>query len=193
MNDRSKVSKDCVQLEEARDAFIQEWGRMSSGWGINRTMAQIHALLFISGEAHTMDEICDRLHISRGNASMNLRSLMDWNVIKRYRNPGERHDTYVSEADAVSMVARVLRERKRREIDPTVAVLESCLEMLPTTAAHPDVASTKRKIEGLLGVFDLIDKAYKLTLSTDERLRLLLESREQISAVIGGLAESRSS
>src|SRR5581483_4147962 len=74
------------------DRFVLEWGRMSSNWGINRTMAQIHALLFMSSKPLTMDEICERLAISRGNASMSLRNLMDWGVIKRYRHKGERHD-----------------------------------------------------------------------------------------------------
>jgi DNA-binding transcriptional regulator GbsR (MarR family) len=105
-------------LERAQDQFILEWGRMSSSWGINRTMAQIHALLFVSGVPLEVNEIMDRLQISRGNASMNLRELMDWGVVRRFRHPGERKDTYVSESDPYQMFVRIIKERKRREIDP---------------------------------------------------------------------------
>ena len=84
-------------LTKAQDLFILEWGRMSSSWGINRTMAQIHALLFITGQPLEVNEIMERLQISRGNASMNLRELMDWGIVRRFRQPGDRKDTYLSE------------------------------------------------------------------------------------------------
>src|SRR4051794_23106958 len=87
------------RLVQVQDQFILEWGRMSSSWGINRTMAQIHALLFTSTNPLTVDEIMDRLLISRGNASMSLRDLMDWGIVRRFRRPGERKDTYTSETD----------------------------------------------------------------------------------------------
>jgi HTH-type transcriptional regulator, glycine betaine synthesis regulator len=104
---------------QAQDQFILEWGRMSSSWGINRTMAQIHALLFVTGVPMEVNEIMERLQISRGNASMNLRELMDWGIVRRFRRPGDRKDTYLSETDPYQMFIRVIRERKRREIDPT--------------------------------------------------------------------------
>src|SRR5579859_4064237 len=87
------------RLIHAEDQFILEWGRMSSSWGINRTMAQIHALLFVSSRPLTVDEIMQRLLISRGNASMSLRDLMDWGIVRRFRRPGERRDTYTSETN----------------------------------------------------------------------------------------------
>src|ERR1700691_1832401 len=106
-------------VAEAQDRFILEWGRMSSSWGINRTMAQIHALLFVSGVPLEVNEIMDRLQISRGNASMNLRELIDWGIVRRFRQPGDRKDVYISDTDPYQMFLRVVRERKRRELDPT--------------------------------------------------------------------------
>lgn len=176
-------NSDVSKVKEAEDLFLQEWGRMSSSWGINRTMAQIHALLFVSGEPHTMDEICDRLHISRGNASMNLRNLMDWGVIRRFRRPGERHDTYLCDTDALTMVARVIRERKRRELDPTVSALESCLDMLPEQGAD----RFRSRVAGLLEVFEMLDIVFKYAMQTDERLRMIVRHRKEISEILSKL------
>ncbi len=143
-------------------------------------MAQIHALLFVTGEPHTMDEICGRLHISRGNASMNLRGLMDWGVIRRFRKAGERHDTYVSDTEALTMVARVLRERKRRELDPTVDALQSCLQMLPDSGA----ATFRSRVTGLLEVFEMLDIVFKYALQTDERLGEIVKHRKDIATLL---------
>src|SRR5580658_5583532 len=118
-------------VSEAQDRFILEWGRMSSSWGINRTMAQIHALLFVTGESLEVNDIMDRLQISRGNASMNLRELMDWGIVRRFRCPGDRKDVYVSDTDPYQMFLRVVRERKRRELDPTADAIREVLTMLP--------------------------------------------------------------
>lgn len=172
------------EINKALDRFVQEWGRMSSNWGINRTMAQIHALLFVTSAPFTMDEICERLSISRGNASMSLRGLMDWGVIKRFRRKGERHDCYQSDTDAISMVAQVLRERKRREFDPTVAVLQTCLNSLH---ADPHAKGPKQRIDELLAVFETVNLAYNYALLTDDRFRYIVchraELRELLEAV----------
>lgn len=157
-------------LRAAQDQFILEWGRMSSSWGINRTMAQIHGLLFITGAAMSADEIVDRLHISRGNASMNLRDLMDWGIVRRFRKPGERRDTYVSEADPWHMFARVARERKRRELDPTAGAIQECLARLPESAQAPEADLFRARLAALLEIFELIDAAYRQILSSDEAL-----------------------
>ena len=123
--------KPSSPIEAAQDQFILEWGRMSSSWGINRTMAQIHALLFVTGQPLEVNEIMDRLQISRGNASMNLRELMDWGVVRRFRQPGDRKDTYITETDPYQMFIRIVKERKRREIDPTAEAISEVLAKLP--------------------------------------------------------------
>jgi len=140
---------------------------MSSSWGINRTMAQIHALLFVSAEPLSVDEIMGRLRISRGNASMSLRDLMDWGIVQRFRRPGERRDLYASETDPWIMFARVARERKRRELDPTAGAIRECVAMLPEDETGDDASVFRNRLQGLLEVFDFIDAVYRQILSTD--------------------------
>lgn len=155
----SDIPRDPVT--EAQDQFILEWGRMSSSWGINRTMAQIHALLFVTGVPLEVNEIMDRLQISRGNASMNLRELMDWGIVRRFRRPGDRKDAYYSETDPYQMFARVVRERKRREIDPTADAIREVLTKLPAGSNHSETEALRSRLQGLLEIFDIIDAAYK--------------------------------
>lgn len=157
-------------LQGAQDQFILEWGRMSSSWGINRTMAQIHALLFTSGGPLTVDEIMERLQISRGNASMSLRDLMDWGIVRRFRKPGERRDTYVSDTDPILMFARVVRERKRRELDPTVGAIRECIGRLPTETDDSDIEVFRARLEGLVEIFNILDAVYQQVFATDRSL-----------------------
>lgn len=148
---------------------------MSSSWGINRTMAQIHGLLFITGQAMSADEIVERLHISRGNASMNLRDLMDWGIVRRFRRPGERRDTYVSESDPWQMFARVARERKRRELDPTAGAIRECIAALPQDGEAPQAVLMRSRLQALLEIFEIIDAVYQQALASDGAL---LQARE---------------
>ena len=154
-------------LQRAQDQFILEWGRMSSSWGINRTMAQIHALLFVSGVPLEVNEIMDRLQISRGNASMNLRELMDWGVVRCFRQPGDRKDTYISETDPFQMFVRIVKERKRREIDPTNDAIREVLTKLPENDYGEGVQTLRARLQALLEIFDLIDAAFKQVFSND--------------------------
>lgn len=177
-------------LRKVQDQFILEWGRMSSSWGINRTMAQIHALLFVSGRALEVNEIMERLQISRGNASMNLRELMDWGIVQRFRRPGDRKDTYESDHDPYQMFLRVTRERKRREIDPTEAAIRECLAFLPEDD-HSEAAEILRaRLRGLLEIFDLIDAAYHMVFSSDTAFndirKMLMDSRPAAFGAISG-------
>lgn len=159
----------------AQEAFIVEWGRMSSSWGINRTMAQIHALLLITGEAYSMDEIIDRLHISRGNASMNLRDLLDWGLIQRARRPGDRKDLYQSHPDVIQVFARVVRERKRREIDPTVTAIRECLNQVPADLEAQEAILLRERLSSLLEIFNVVDKIYQQVFESDEAFRQMLK------------------
>lgn len=140
---------------------------MSSSWGINRTMAQIHALLFVTGIPLEVNEIMSRLQISRGNASMNLRELMDWGVVRRFRQPGDRKDTYISETDPFLTLVKIVKERKRREIDPTTDALREVLTKLPEKNSDPDIKNLRMRLSALLEIFDLVDAAYKQVFATD--------------------------
>lgn len=162
-------------LTKAQDQFILEWGRMSSSWGINRTMAQIHALLFVSGVPLDVNEIMDRLQISRGNASMNLRELMDWGIVRRFRRPGDRKDTYLSETDPYQMFVRVVKERKRREIDPTAEAIREVLQKLPESDTSEAAQTLRARLQALLEIFDLLHAAYTQVFGSDISLDELQE------------------
>ena len=115
-------------LAQARDEFVSQWGTMGSAWGVNRTMAQIHALLMTSDRALTTDEVMDDLKISRGNAHQNLRELVGWGLVRNVIRKGERKEYFESEKDVWRMFCIVVRERKRREVEPALRALRTCEE-----------------------------------------------------------------
>lgn len=113
-----------MKLEEARQQFIQSWGVLGTQWGINRTMAQIHALLLVATEPMSADDIMESLQISRGNANMNLRDLITWGLVEKVLKAGERREFFSAEKDIWKVSMRIIRERRRRELDPMLNVLE---------------------------------------------------------------------
>lgn len=121
-------------LREAQDRFIAVWGQMGSAWGISRTMAEVHALLYISGEPLCTDDVMDRLQISRGNASMSLRALQDWGIIVRAHKRGDRKEYYQAEQDVWALFRAIVRERIKREVDPLLA---SLYEIRDLTSGRP--------------------------------------------------------
>jgi DNA-binding transcriptional regulator GbsR (MarR family) len=112
-----------MELQEGKQKFIEAWGKIGSEWGINRTMAQVHALLLISPEALTTEEIMEELSISRGNANMTLRDLISWGLIEKQHKPGERKEYFFAEKDTWKIARQVAQERKKRELDPMLKVL----------------------------------------------------------------------
>jgi HTH-type transcriptional regulator, glycine betaine synthesis regulator len=118
------------QLRTAQDLFIRRWGEMGQTWGINRTMAEIHALLYIAAQPLCTDDVMARLHISRGNASMSLRALCDWGIIQRLHRRGERREFFQSLTDVWDMFRLIAAERKRREMDPVLETIRQCRRML---------------------------------------------------------------
>src|SRR5512138_3767919 len=118
------------QLRTSQDLFIRRWGEMGQTWGINRTMAEIHALLYITGQPLCTDDVMERLHISRGNASMNLRALCDWGIVHRVHHRGDRKEYHESLGDVWEMFSLIAAERKRREMDPVLETIKNCRKML---------------------------------------------------------------
>lgn len=114
----------------ATDEFVLLWGEMASHWGINRTMAQIHALLYAEAEPLDTDEIMDRLQVSRGNANMNLRALVDWNLVRKTHQLGSRKDFFVAESDVWTITTTIIEERQRREIKPVQRALDGVVAEL---------------------------------------------------------------
>lgn len=121
-------SADDVKLKQAREDFVAQWGALGTHWGINRTMAQIHALLMTEPEAIGTDEVMERLQISRGNAHTNLKELVSWGLIRTIVKKGERREFFEAEKDVWKIFTIVARERRRREIDPALGVLHQCLD-----------------------------------------------------------------
>lgn len=118
-----------MKLEEAKQQFIQNWGVLGTQWGINRTMAQIHALLLVSPEPLSADDIMAQLQISRGNTNMNVRELLGWGIVEKVLKPGERKEFFSAEKDIWKVAMRIIRERKRREVEPVLNVLNELKEV----------------------------------------------------------------
>lgn len=140
-------------VEQVREKFILHWGEMGSLWGINRTMAQVHALLFISDKPLPAVEIMEELQISRGNVSMALRELISWGIASRVHVKGERKEYYTTEKDVWDMFRVIARERKKREVDPTINILRESvdkLDELPETEAQYE----RQQIKSLLDFFE---------------------------------------
>ena len=113
-----------MQLSEAKEKYIQTWGTFATNWGINRTMAQVHALLLASGRPLSTDEVMEQLEISRGNANMNLRALIDWGIVRKELIKGDRKEYFVAEKDIWYLFKQITKERRKREIDPVIAFLD---------------------------------------------------------------------
>lgn len=107
-----------MKQEEAQLKFIEAWGTLGSSWGINRTMAQIHALMLLAVEPKSTEDIMEALNISRGNANMNIRSLMDWKLLHKKLIPGNRKDYFIAEKDIWNVAKIIAKERKRKELEP---------------------------------------------------------------------------
>ncbi len=116
------------KLAEAREHFVSQWGAIGSGWGISRTMAQVHALLLTAPDPLCTDQVMETLGISRGNAHTNLKELLSWGLIRSTPVRGERREFFEAEKDIWKVVTIIVRERKRREIEPTIRILDECIE-----------------------------------------------------------------
>lgn len=135
-----------TDLRDAQERFIEAWGAFGSAWGINRSMAQVHALLLISPDALSTEDVMARLNISRGNANMNLRALIDWSLVRRVLKTGERREYFEAEKDVWKVATHITRERKKRELEPLVRLLDE-LEDIPGTT--PEAKSFRKMTHDL--------------------------------------------
>src|SRR5213078_1402482 len=155
------------QLRTAQDLFIRRWGEMGATWGINRTMAEIHALLYITGQPLCTDDVMERLNISRGNASMTLRALCDWGIIRRLHKRGERREYFESLSDVWEIFSLIAAERKRREMDPVLETIRQCQKMLDESsigksgAKQPAVQLTRQKLAGMEEFMEVTNKIFQ--------------------------------
>jgi DNA-binding transcriptional regulator GbsR (MarR family) len=155
--------------------FVEHWGMMARSWGINATMGELFALLYITGAAWTADELRERLRVSRGNVSMNLRELIAWGVVHKVHRPGERREFYRAETDVWTLFRRILSERKRRELDPTLVVLQRCNEMLESDPAFSEVEGRINSLRKFFGMINsLATRLLELESDDLDELRQLL-------------------
>jgi DNA-binding transcriptional regulator GbsR (MarR family) len=137
-----------LELTPATKKFVLHWGEMGHAWGINRTMAQVHALLFVAPQALDAEEISELLDVSRSNVSTSLRELITWGVVRRVHIIGDRRDRFEALRDVMDTFRVILAERRRREIDPTIALLEDCVE--EARSGGEAEAYTRQQLEKML-------------------------------------------
>ncbi|MFO0909613.1 MAG: MarR family transcriptional regulator [Isosphaeraceae bacterium] len=137
-----------MTLTPAAQKFVLHWGEMGQAWGINRTMAQVHALLFVSPEALDAEEISKLLDVSRSNVSTSLRELITWGVVRRVHIIGDRRDRFEALKDVMETFRVIMAERKRREMDPTIALLENCVEEVKNAGSGEEY--TREQLEKML-------------------------------------------
>lgn len=139
--------------------FILHWGEMGTRWGINRTVAQIHALLYVSDRPLSADEICEILSVARSNVSTSLRELQGWGIVRVVHVMGDRRDFFESMHDVWEMFRVIVEERKKREIDPTLSLLRECaLEAEQDAAAD---RNTRVRLGELLRFFEMMTTWYQ--------------------------------
>ena len=129
-------------LEESKALLVRRWGEMGGYWGINRTMAEIHALLFVSSDPLCTDDVMEQLHVSRGNASMNLRALVDWGLVHREHKLGDRKEYFRADTNVWRMFETIMRERRRREVEPIITTIDRSRAM--AMEAPPGVRQPRR-------------------------------------------------
>jgi DNA-binding transcriptional regulator GbsR (MarR family) len=154
------------QLRIAQDLFIRRWGEMGQTWGINRTQAEIHAFLYITATPQCTDDVMERLNISRGNASMSLRALCDWGIVRRLHKRGERREYFESLTDVWEMFSIIIAERKRREMDPALETIKQCQRMLEERelgkgAKSEAVRLTRERLAGMQEFMEVSNKLFQ--------------------------------
>jgi DNA-binding transcriptional regulator GbsR (MarR family) len=161
-----------VNLTPAAQKFVLHWGEMGQAWGINRTMAQVHALLFVSPSPLDAEEISKLLDVSRSNVSTSLRELITWGVVRRVHIIGDRRDRFEALRDVMETFRVIMAERKRREMDPTIALLENCVREAKEGGESEQF--TREQLEKMLEFTRMVTAWYTQieNLSTPALLRL---------------------
>lgn len=154
-----------MKLEEAKEKYIQTWGTLASSWGINRTMAMVHSLLLSSSKPLSTDEVMDALLISRGNANMNLRELVDWGIARKEVIKGERKEYYTADKDIWYLFRQIVKERRRRELEP---VLESLKEFKGVEEDTEEAKAFIKLMDDLLRVTSKVNNLMDVAIKSDE-------------------------
>jgi DNA-binding transcriptional regulator GbsR (MarR family) len=165
-----------MKLNEAKSQFISSWGAFGTHWGINRTMAQIHALLLISPDALSAEDIMEELNISRGNANMNIRELINWGLVQRTLITGERKEFFTAEKEIWKVVRQIVKERKKRELEPMLDLLDQLSQV-----------EGDRKDKQVKSFVETVNGIKKLGVQADKTLDVMVRAEE--NWFIGGLVK----
>jgi DNA-binding transcriptional regulator GbsR (MarR family) len=154
-----------MQLDEAKAKFIQAWGTLGSNWGINRTMSQVHALLLLAEEALATDAIMEALQISRGNANMNIRALIEWGLVHKSIKPGDRKEYFIAEKQISKVARQIAKERRRRELQP---VLDTLSEIKDINDKSAEAEQFRALVDDLEDFTTRVDRTLDKFIRSDE-------------------------
>src|SRR6218665_2167310 len=156
-----------MKLTEARQQFISSWGAFGTHWGINRTMAQIHVLLLLSPDPITQDDIMEELNVSRGNVNVNIRELINWGLVERVLLPGERKEYFSAEKDIWKVIKKIVKERKKRELEPMLGLLDK-LEEVEGDRRDKNVKAFVETVSGIKKLGKHADKTLDVMIKAEE-------------------------
>ncbi|MEP6738983.1 MAG: MarR family transcriptional regulator [Caldimonas sp.] len=179
-----------MELTATLSRFVLHWGEMGTRWGVNRTVSQIHALLYITGQPMHADEICETLAVARSNVSTSLRELQGWGLVKLVHLNDDRRDHYETSTHVWELMRTVVRERQRREIAPTIGVLR---ELLDDTAMGKEPAAVKLRVEETLELLETLTAWSEEMLKLDtETLTKVLKLGARVKKLLGRPAAAAS-
>lgn len=156
--------------ESLIDQFVETWGAMGSAWGVNNSVARVHGLLIITDRPWCIDELVERLQISKSNVSTSLKELRTWNVVRKVFLPGDRREFYACEPDAWEMLFNIMRQRKQREFDPILAGISSTFEQAKQSPAGISVD----RLGQMKQMLDAFDKLASLALKSEAQVKALV-------------------
>lgn len=177
-----RADNPASRLDDIDEQFVESWNSMATLWGISPTMARVHGLLYISGDALSMEDIMARLAISRGNVSMNLAKLVEWGLVHRVHKKGDRKEYFSSISDLWEMFTLVAKQRKQREIDPILSALRRCKEQLDPHAGDDAALDRARRINDLFKFLTMVDSLAQRFFDSHRGLRAAIEILAQDEA-----------
>ena len=155
-----------MQLDEGKRQFIESWGQLGINWGTNKTMGQVHALLMMTPEPMCSDEIMEQLEISRGNVNTNTRTLMNWGLVHKKFKKGERKEYFIAEKDVIKIFKAVIYQRKKKELDPMLKVLQEIKSVEGCCAESNEFCKV---VSGLHQFTSQADKALTNLINTESK------------------------
>lgn len=157
--------------EQLVDQFVETWGAMGSAWGVNNSVARIHGLLIVTDRAWCIDEIVERLQISKSNVSTSLKELRSWNVIRKIFQPGDRKEYFICEPNAWEMLFNIMRQRKQREFDPILASVAATYDQAKTDADGIAVDRLKQ----MKSMLDTFNKLANVALASETQVKGMIK------------------